>query len=84
MGMIKFCHVKKNDQVIVLTGDFKKKVGVVTSVIKRNDIKNRFFVTLDSLPKKSLKKKKSSSFIEKDVLLDSSNVRLLQVSKRES
>jgi ribosomal protein L24 len=84
MGMIKFCHVKKNDQVIVLTGDFKKKVGVVTSVIKRNDIKNRFFVTLDSLPKKSLKKKKSSSFIEKDVLLDSSNVRLLQVSKSES
>ena len=84
MGMMKFCHVKKNDKVIVLTGDFKRKVGVVTSIIKHKDIGNRFFVTLDSLPKKSLKKKKSSSFIERDVLLDSSNVRLLQVSKSES
>ena len=84
MGMVKFCHVKKNDRVIVLTGDFKRKVGIITSIIKHKDVNNRFFVTLDSLPKKSLKKKKSSDFVERDVLIDSSNVRLLQVSKSES
>ena len=41
MGMIKFCHVKKNDQVIVLTGDFKKKVGVECPSCRKKITKNK-------------------------------------------
>jgi ribosomal protein L24 len=78
MGMMKFCRIKKDDRVIVLTGDFKGEVGIITSVIRHEDVEHRFFVTLDSLPKKRLKKKKSKDYVKKDVLIDSSNVRLLK------
>ena len=79
MAILKFCHVKKNDRVIILTGDFKRKVGIVTEVIRHKDNKNRFLVALDCLPKRRMKKKKSNEFVERDILIDSSNVSLLKI-----
>jgi ribosomal protein L24 len=74
--MAVFCHVKKGDKVIVNSGKFKKTVGNITAVFKLD--KNKFIVSIDSIPKISKKKKKSEDIVEKDVLIDSSNVLLLK------
>ena len=84
MAILKFCHVKKGDRVIVLTGDFKRKVGIVTKVVRALDKKERFLVALDCLPKRRMKKKKSNEFVEKDLLIDSSNVLLLKIDNSQN
>lgn len=79
MSILKYSHLKKNDKVIVLSGDFKSKIGVVTKVVRQKEDSNRFLIALDCLPKKRLKRKKSNEFVEKDTLIDSSNLSLLKV-----
>ena len=56
MSIKKFCHVKKNDKVIILTGDFRRTIGVVTNVKRKKNFDDKFFVIIDSLPKKTFEK----------------------------
>ena len=80
MSILKFCHLKKDDRVIILSGDYKKYVGIVTGVIRDKKKFDRFFVSIDSVPKRKVKKNKTkgSEIVERDFLIDSSNVSVIK------
>jgi ribosomal protein L24 len=79
MSLRTFCHIKKGDTVVVLTGDHKKSIGNVLYIVKKDHIcGDRFFVALSSLKKKSIRDKRTKKVSEKDILIDSSNVKLIK------
>lgn len=77
--MVCFCHVKKGDRVIVISGRFRKVIGNIVQVVRVADSKNRFQVALDSIKTMRKKKKGANSYTEKSVFIDSSNVTLLKI-----
>lgn len=75
-----YCHVKKGDRILVTTGKYAKTISKVAEVIRvatKNSI--NFKVALESLPKKTLKKRGSNSTVEKNILIHSSNVTKLDI-----
>jgi ribosomal protein L24 len=77
MSVLAFCKIKKGDRVIVLTGKFKRTIGFVESVVRNFRGKQGFLVSLDVLDKRKIKKKKGNECVEKDQLIDSSNVSII-------
>lgn len=78
MSVLKFCHLKKNDRVIVSSGDYKGHVGIVTGVLRDKERLNRFLVSVDTIPKRKVKKKKGGELSERDFLIDASNISVLE------
>lgn len=79
--MVLYCHVKKGDKVLIKTGKFKQTVSVVNQVVRFTNpsTKKDFFkLALNDLPKKTVKNKKTNSLNQVDVLIDSSNVEILE------
>lgn len=75
-----YCHVKEGDTVLVAIGKYSKTISKVSEVIritKKNS--DEFKLVLESLPKKTLKKRGSNSTVEKNILIHASNVTKLDV-----
>ena len=84
--MVIKCHVKLGDKVIVLCGSYAKTIATISKVVRCKKESGRFDtyfkVALSTIPKKSVRIKMTKSIVQRDVLIDSSNV--LLISRKES
>ncbi|NBV24821.1 MAG: 50S ribosomal protein L24 [Proteobacteria bacterium] len=69
-------HVKRDDEVVVITGKDKGKRGKITSVLTK---KNRVFIEGVNIQKKHVKKNQQNpngAILEREGSIDASNVML--------
>ena len=74
---MKFNHIKKNDQVIVVSGNEKGKKGKVLSVDHENGRVIVEGVNMATKHKKPRKQGEAGGIIQKEAALDMSNVMLV-------